>query len=71
METTGETKRRRLVARTLAKVKKAIDERMKAGDFKPTLGDYLKLLQLEQEIGEEPPKEIKVTWVEPPSEPEK
>ena len=36
------------------------------------MGDYLKLLQMEQEIEEESPKEIKVTWVEPaPSEPEK
>ena len=50
---------------TLAKAIKAIEERLEANDFKPTMGDYLKLLQLEHEIEEEPPKEIKVTWVEP------
>lgn len=36
-----------------------------ADDFKPTLADFLRLVQLEKEIGEEAPKEIKVTWVEP------
>ena len=36
-----------------------------ADDFKPSLADFLRLVQLEKEIGEEGPKEIKVTWVEP------
>ena len=36
-----------------------------ADEFKPTLADFLRLVQLEKEIGEEEPKEIKVTWVEP------
>ena len=39
--------------------------RSKANEFKPTLADFLRLVQLEKEIGEEEPKEIKVTWVEP------
>jgi len=34
-------------------------------EFKPSLADFLKLVQMEKEIGEELPKEIKVTWVEP------
>jgi hypothetical protein len=34
-------------------------------EFKPSLTDFLKLLQMEKELGEEAPKEIKVTWVEP------
>jgi hypothetical protein len=29
------------------------------------MGEYLKLLQMEQEAEQEMPKEIKVTWVEP------
>ena len=33
--------------------------------FKPTLAEYLKLVQLEKEFEEEEVKEIKVTWVEP------
>ena len=35
--------------------------------FKPTIGDYIKLVQMEKEIEEteEQTKEIRVTWVEP------
>jgi hypothetical protein len=36
-------------------------------DFKPNLGDYMKLVQMEKEMEEtsDAGKEIKVTWVEP------
>jgi hypothetical protein len=34
-------------------------------EFKPSLADYLKLVQLEKEIGEEGTREITITWVEP------
>ena len=43
-----------------------IEDRIKAKDFKPTMGDYLKLLQMEIELQQEEIREIKVTWVEPP-----
>jgi hypothetical protein len=43
----------------------SVDERVKANELKPTVAEYLKLLQIEQEIEQESPKEIKVTWVEP------
>ena len=66
-----EMKRRLRIAQILAKAVKAIEDRLEAKDFKPTMGDYLKLLQLEHEIDEESPKEVKVTWVEPASESEK
>jgi hypothetical protein len=42
-----------------------IEERITAKDFKPTMGDYLKLLQMEIELEQEEIREIKVTWVEP------
>ena len=42
-----------------------IEDRFKATDFKPTMGDYLKLLQMEIDLEQEEIKEIKVTWVEP------
>ena len=47
-----------------------IDEykkKLTAGDFKPTIAEYLKLLQAEQELelNQDGVKEIKVTWVEP------
>ena len=38
----------------------------KAGEtFKPTLSEYLKLVQLEREFEEEETREIRVTWVDP------
>ena len=42
-----------------------MEEKLGKEEYKPTLADFLKLVQLEKEIGEEEPKEIKVTWVEP------
>jgi hypothetical protein len=44
-----------------------MEESLKTTDFKASLGDYLKLVQVERELGaeEQQPKEIKVTWVEP------
>ena len=42
-----------------------IEARFKAQDFKPTMGDYLKLLQMEIDLEQEEIREIKVTWVEP------
>jgi len=37
-------------------------------DVKATLGDYIRLVQLQQELEEEEPKDIKVTWVDPKPE---
>jgi hypothetical protein len=50
-----------------------LETKLKADDFKPSMADYLKLMQLEKEFEQEQVKEIKVTWVavDPASEPEK
>ena len=53
------------IADLLDKAIVGIEDRIKAKDFKPTMGDYLKLLQMEIEIEKEEVREIKVTWVEP------
>lgn len=62
------------VSQLLAKAIEGFESRMNAQDFKPSVAEYIKLLQMEQELGatEDKPKEIKVTWVDPPakSEPE-
>jgi hypothetical protein len=53
------------------RIKKLVENAMagletRLGDGKtPTIGDYLKVMQLQKELEEEGPKEIKVTWVEP------
>ena len=53
------------VGGVLEQVLKNMENKLKADEFKPSLADYLKLVAMEKEIGEEEPKEIKVTWVEP------
>jgi hypothetical protein len=53
------------VGDVLTAVVQKMEGKITANEFKPTLADFLRLVQLEKEIGEEEPKEIKVTWVEP------
>ena len=40
--------------------------RLQDENFKPTVGEYLKLIELEKELDSDRPKEIRVTWVDPP-----
>jgi hypothetical protein len=49
------------------KALEAFEARLNDENFKPTLAEYLKLLQYEQEVTEEDkaPREITVTWIEP------
>jgi hypothetical protein len=35
------------------------------GDVKASLGDYIRLIQLQKELEEDEVREIKVTWVDP------
>jgi hypothetical protein len=45
---------------------KQFEAKIKKQDYEPTVTEYVKLLQLDREIGhEDEPKEIKVTWVGP------
>ena len=54
------------VGDVLVQVIKKMEENLKAADFKASLADYLKLVQIEKEVGgDDEPKEIKVTWVQP------
>ena len=45
-----------------------IGEKIENNELKPTVGDFIRLLQLEKELLEEAPREIKVSWVEPEKE---
>jgi len=67
----AEVKSKLRVADVLKRVVEKMEASLDATDFKASLGDYLKLVQIEKEVGgEEEPKEIKVTWVQPePDEP--
>jgi hypothetical protein len=54
-----------LLTTTITKLK----ARFEADDFKPSVGAYLKLVELEEQLEQESDaiKEIKVTWVEAPA----
>ncbi len=45
-----------------------VERKLGGKDVKATLGDYIRLVQLQQELEQEEPKDIKVTWVEPDTE---
>jgi hypothetical protein len=51
--------RGQLVAEVIESIEKRIDE------LKPTVGDFIRLMQMEREIEADQPKEIKVSWVDP------
>jgi 16S rRNA G527 N7-methylase RsmG len=62
-EITQKLKVSEVLARAIAK----FEERIREADFSPSVGDYIKLVQMKKELEEatDEAKEIKVTWVEP------
>jgi hypothetical protein len=55
------TKKAAVVEQIIEKVEQKLGE----GDVKATLGDYIRLIQLQKELEDEEPGEITVTWVDP------
>ena len=60
-ETENETR-----AEAVERILRNVEKKMSEEDVKATLGDYIRLIQLAKEMGEEPKSEIKVTWIEEP-----
>ena len=52
----------------MKKLLKNVERKLGGEDVKATLGDYIRLVQLQQELEEDEPRDISVTWVEPDSE---
>ncbi len=46
----------------------SVEAKLSDKEFKASVGDFVRLLQLRKEIEEERPREIVVRWVEPSSE---
>ncbi len=67
VEEGGQKSKAELVSEVLQKM----EQRLVSDELKPTVGDFIRLLQLEKELAEEQPKEIKVSWVEPGAKSEK
>ena len=52
-------------AGVLKRLLKIVETKLSGTEVKATLGDYIKLVQLQKEMDDErQPREIKVTWVE-------
>ena len=61
----AEVRNKLRVSKVLGDVITKMESQITAKDYKPSLADFLRLVQLDQESAEEELKEIKVTWVEP------
>ena len=61
----SEVRNKLRVSTVLKSIITKMEAKLEEADFKPSLADFLRLVQLENETEEEEPKEIKVTWVEP------
>ena len=55
---------KRRQSETVAKLIEKAEQEL-GGKMKTSLGDYIKLVQLQKDLEEEEVREIKVTWVEP------
>jgi hypothetical protein len=51
-------------AELVSKVIQTFEKKLNSDQLKPTVGDFIRLLQLEKELEEQQPREIEVTWVE-------
>ena len=49
----------------VTRIRKRMEAKLSKSDAKVTLGDYIRLVQLEKTLEEDEPREIKVTWVNP------
>ena len=56
-------------AKNLKSILLKVEKQMKDKTVKATLGEYMKLLQMQKELmAEEPRTQIRVTWIEEPEE---
>jgi hypothetical protein len=60
-----EVKHKMRIAEILEQAAESFAKAKRGEKFKPTLTEYLKLVQLEKEFEEEEAKEIRVRWVSP------
>ena len=67
-EQTERKQKKKTQAAVVTKLLKNVEKKLGGDDVKATLGDYIRLVQLQQELEDEEPRDITVTWVEPKSE---
>jgi hypothetical protein len=67
-EQTEREQKKKTQAAGVKKLLKNVEKKLGGEDVKATLGDYIRLVQLQQELEEDEPRDITVSWVEPASE---
>ena len=67
-EQTEREQKKKTQAAVVQKLLKNVEKKLGGEDVKATLGDYIRLVQLQQDLEEEEPKDVKVTWVDPKPE---
>ncbi len=71
--TQGNRKKRRAGGsrkRRVSSLLRQIEAKLSVEDMKVTLGDFIRLMQLERELdGDEQPREIIITWKDPSERP--
>ena len=61
---TNKTITRLTKAKLISMALKNFGEKLEANEVKTSVGDFIRLLELQKEINEQQPREIKVMWVE-------
>lgn len=56
--------RRKGPAKKIRDLLAKVENKLKSEDIKFTVGDYLRLLQAQQEFDRETPRDIEVTWID-------
>ncbi len=57
--------RNRSESQAVDKAIERFEEKLEKEEVKVSVGDYIRLVQLREEMKAEEPKEVKATWVEP------
>ena len=67
-EQTEREQKKKTQAAVVEKLLKNVEKKLGGEDVKATLGDYIRLVQLQQELEEDEPRDIMVKWVDPKPE---
>jgi len=67
-EETERKQKKKTQAAVVEKLLKNVEKKLGGKDVKPSLGDYIRLMQLQKELEDEEPRDITVTWVDPKPE---
>ncbi len=67
-DTTGGEVWSRERSKKLDQLLASIERKLSEGDYKASIGDFIRLLHVRKELEDEKPREITITWVEPSGE---